>query len=249
MHHFGTQAVDPDENSDYISPPPDGPLLPLPPSAAKRPFETNSAIHGGQISLRTRTHRPSARAKRPANIRTPANPNAPGSDAGANPNPSPPTSGTLPSPLTAVPMGMAMPRSPMHPPTPGIHVAMEMAGGPGPSQPGGGGGLQQPQQHQQGMGGMPMSPGPQVHRMQHHRLDGGDVRMHTSPTNREYPTSPGLSGGGPGLRGHDPMQSQQDYAAMMHHAAMAAQGSHQYGQQRDPYGVDQYGVSAGLHCS
>jgi len=112
---------------------------------------------------------------------------------------------------------------------------MEMAGGPGPSQPGGGG---------QGIG-MPVSPGPGMHRLQqhHHRLESGDMRMHTSPTNREYPTSPGLSGGGPGLRGHDPMQSQQEYAAMMHRAAMSAQGTSQYGHQRDTYGVDPYGVS------
>ncbi|KAJ8293984.1 RING finger protein ETP1 [Rhodotorula toruloides] len=59
-------AVSPDdENSDYISPPPDGPLLPLPPSAQKRPFEANSPIHGGQIALRTRQHRPRAKARPP----------------------------------------------------------------------------------------------------------------------------------------------------------------------------------------
>ncbi|GAA6035665.1 hypothetical protein JCM8097_004959 [Rhodosporidiobolus ruineniae] len=55
-----------DDKSDYISPPPDGPLLPLPPSAQKRPFEANSPIHGGQIALRTKQHRP--RNKRPAPI-------------------------------------------------------------------------------------------------------------------------------------------------------------------------------------
>ncbi|GAA5852336.1 hypothetical protein JCM8547_006744 [Rhodosporidiobolus lusitaniae] len=61
-------AVSPEDehNSDYISPPPDGPLLPLPPSAQKRPFEANSSIHGGQIALRTKQHRP--RNKRPAPI-------------------------------------------------------------------------------------------------------------------------------------------------------------------------------------
>ncbi|GAA5824809.1 hypothetical protein JCM3770_004302 [Rhodotorula araucariae] len=66
-------AVDPDEEktSDYISPPPDGPLLPLPPSAQKRPFEANSKQHGGQIALRTRQQRPRAKA-RPAPIATPA---------------------------------------------------------------------------------------------------------------------------------------------------------------------------------
>ncbi|KAM0748881.1 SRF-TF-domain-containing protein [Meredithblackwellia eburnea MCA 4105] len=66
-------AVDPNDGSDYISPPPDGPLLPLPPSAINRPFEPNSNVHGGQIALRTRAHRPggSHRNKpRPAAIRT-----------------------------------------------------------------------------------------------------------------------------------------------------------------------------------
>ncbi|SCZ87783.1 BZ3500_MvSof-1268-A1-R1_Chr2-3g05251 [Microbotryum saponariae] len=64
-------AVTPEDGSDYISPPPDGPLLPLPPSAHKRPFEANSSIHGGQIALRTRVHRPSGRSKgRPSAILT-----------------------------------------------------------------------------------------------------------------------------------------------------------------------------------
>ncbi|KAK4701851.1 pheromone receptor transcription factor, partial [Phenoliferia sp. Uapishka_3] len=70
-------AVDPTDGSDYVSPGPDGPLLPLPPSAVNRPFETNSAIHGGQIALRTRAHRPGVnpRAKpRPAAIRTQSHP-------------------------------------------------------------------------------------------------------------------------------------------------------------------------------
>ncbi|GAA5914617.1 hypothetical protein JCM6882_001218 [Rhodosporidiobolus microsporus] len=71
-------AVSPEDekNSDYISPPPDGPLLPLPPSAQKRPFEANSSIHGGQIALRTKQHRP--RNKRPAPI-VPPGPGAVGS--------------------------------------------------------------------------------------------------------------------------------------------------------------------------
>lgn len=80
------QAVDPNDGSDYISPPPDGPLLPLPPSAIARPFETGSAIHGGQIALRTRAHRPGAnhRSKpRPAAIRTQSG----NSGAGALPTP------------------------------------------------------------------------------------------------------------------------------------------------------------------
>ncbi|GAA5874050.1 hypothetical protein JCM16303_002673 [Sporobolomyces ruberrimus] len=65
-------AVDPNEvDSDFISPPPDGPLLPLPPSAQKRPFEANSPIHGGQIALRTKQQRP--RAKKPAPIVPPSN--------------------------------------------------------------------------------------------------------------------------------------------------------------------------------
>lgn len=80
-------AVDPSEGSDYISPPPDGPLLPLPPSAINRPFETNSAIHGGQIALRTRAHRPGASHRatkpRPAVIRTQSQ----GSIANALPTP------------------------------------------------------------------------------------------------------------------------------------------------------------------
>ncbi|GAA5999366.1 hypothetical protein JCM5350_005804 [Sporobolomyces pararoseus] len=64
-------AVDPNEgDSDFISPPPDGPLLPLPPSAQKRPFEANSPIHGGQIALRTKQQRP--RAKKPAPIVPPS---------------------------------------------------------------------------------------------------------------------------------------------------------------------------------
>ncbi|GAA5874667.1 hypothetical protein JCM3774_004777 [Rhodotorula dairenensis] len=60
-------AVDPDdaESSNYISPPPDGPLLPLPPSARKRPFEANSSAHGGQIALRTRQQRPKNKARPP----------------------------------------------------------------------------------------------------------------------------------------------------------------------------------------
>ncbi|GAA5907358.1 uncharacterized protein JCM6883_001179 [Sporobolomyces salmoneus] len=59
-------AVDPsDTDGDFISPPPDGPLLPLPPSAQKRPFEANSPIHGGQIALRTKQQRP---RKKPAPI-------------------------------------------------------------------------------------------------------------------------------------------------------------------------------------
>ncbi|KAK4049539.1 hypothetical protein OIV83_004036 [Microbotryomycetes sp. JL201] len=66
-------SVDPNaEGSDYISPPPDGPLLPLPPKAQKRPFEANSSIHGGQIALRARQHRPSNRNKnRPPSVSTP----------------------------------------------------------------------------------------------------------------------------------------------------------------------------------
>ncbi|GAA5839641.1 hypothetical protein JCM3766R1_000925 [Sporobolomyces carnicolor] len=64
-------AVDPsDVDGDFISPPPDGPLLPLPPSAQKRPFEANSPIHGGQIALRTKQQRP--RNKKPAPIVPPA---------------------------------------------------------------------------------------------------------------------------------------------------------------------------------
>ncbi|GAA6016762.1 hypothetical protein JCM11491_001798 [Sporobolomyces phaffii] len=64
-------AVDPTETEgDFISPPPDGPLLPLPPSAQKRPFEANSPIHGGQIALRTKQQRP--RAKKPAPIVPPS---------------------------------------------------------------------------------------------------------------------------------------------------------------------------------
>ncbi|KAK4048857.1 hypothetical protein OIO90_005665 [Microbotryomycetes sp. JL221] len=65
-------SVDPNaDKSDYISPPPDGPLLPLPPKAQKRPFEANSSIHGGQIALRARQHRPSNRSKgRPSAINT-----------------------------------------------------------------------------------------------------------------------------------------------------------------------------------
>ncbi|GAA5889636.1 hypothetical protein JCM5296_002416 [Sporobolomyces johnsonii] len=71
-------AVNPDdENSDYISPPADGPLLPLPPSAQKRPFEANSPIHGGQIALRTRQQRPRAKG-RPAPI-IPPSPSGPAS--------------------------------------------------------------------------------------------------------------------------------------------------------------------------
>ncbi|GAA5940222.1 hypothetical protein JCM10213_008362 [Rhodosporidiobolus nylandii] len=72
-------AVSPEDekDSDYISPPPDGPLLPLPPSAQKRPFEANSSIHGGQIALRTKQHRP--RNKRPAPIVPPGT--GPGSSA------------------------------------------------------------------------------------------------------------------------------------------------------------------------
>ncbi|GAA5990181.1 hypothetical protein JCM10908_005860 [Rhodotorula pacifica] len=60
-------AVDPEdaESSNYISPPPDGPLLPLPPSARKRPFEANSSAHGGQIALRTRQQRPKNKPRPP----------------------------------------------------------------------------------------------------------------------------------------------------------------------------------------
>ncbi|SGZ31774.1 BQ5605_C042g11996 [Microbotryum silenes-dioicae] len=75
-------AVTPEDGSDYISPPPDGPLLPLPPSAHKRPFEANSSIHGGQIALRTRAHRPSGRSKgRPSAILTGAPETLPNSSA------------------------------------------------------------------------------------------------------------------------------------------------------------------------
>ncbi|GJN89268.1 hypothetical protein Rhopal_002247-T1 [Rhodotorula paludigena] len=65
-------ASDPEEdvNSNYISPPPDAPLLPLPPSAQKRPFEANSQQHGGQIALRTKQPRPRGKA-RPAPIVAP----------------------------------------------------------------------------------------------------------------------------------------------------------------------------------
>ncbi|GAA6002254.1 MADS-box domain-containing protein [Rhodotorula paludigena] len=59
-----------DVNSNYISPPPDAPLLPLPPSAQKRPFEANSQQHGGQIALRTKQPRPRGKA-RPAPIVAP----------------------------------------------------------------------------------------------------------------------------------------------------------------------------------
>lgn len=66
------QASDPEEdvNSNYILPPPDAPLLPLPPSAQKRPFEANSQQHGGQIALRTKQPRPRGKA-RPAPIVAP----------------------------------------------------------------------------------------------------------------------------------------------------------------------------------
>ncbi|CEQ41146.1 SPOSA6832_02849, partial [Sporobolomyces salmonicolor] len=71
-------AVSPDDDtSDYISPPADGPLLPLPPSAQKRPFEANSPIHGGQIALRTKQQRPRAKG-RPAPI-IPPSPTGPAS--------------------------------------------------------------------------------------------------------------------------------------------------------------------------
>ncbi|SCV74981.1 BQ2448_8010 [Microbotryum intermedium] len=71
LSSFSPQAVTPEDGSNYISPPPNGPLLPLPPSAHKRPFEANSSIHGGQIALRTRAHRPSGRSKgRPSAILT-----------------------------------------------------------------------------------------------------------------------------------------------------------------------------------
>ncbi|GAA6009532.1 hypothetical protein JCM10207_003816 [Rhodosporidiobolus poonsookiae] len=104
-------AVSPDEekNSDYISPPPDGPLLPLPPSAQKRPFEANSSIHGGQIALRTKQIRP--RNKRPAPIVPPA--------------PGPSGSASLPTPGIHAQMDQMqnMPMSPhaLHPlnPAPG----------------------------------------------------------------------------------------------------------------------------------
>ncbi|GAA5981235.1 hypothetical protein JCM11641_005620 [Rhodosporidiobolus odoratus] len=92
-----------DEHSDYISPPPDGPLLPLPPSAQKRPFEANSAIHGGQIALRTKQHRPRTKT-RPAPIIPPA--------------PGPIGSASLPTPSIHAQMDqMNMPMSPhqLHP--------------------------------------------------------------------------------------------------------------------------------------
>ncbi|GAA6063605.1 hypothetical protein JCM10212_006222 [Sporobolomyces blumeae] len=101
-------AVDPsDADGDYISPPPDGPLLPLPPSAQKRPFEANSPIHGGQIALRTKQQRP--RAKRPPPIVPPP------AGAAASPLPTPTIHATLdglpvpPSPLPAIPMNPPMP--------------------------------------------------------------------------------------------------------------------------------------------
>lgn len=44
------------------------------------------------------------------------------------------------------------------------------------------------------------------------------------------------------MRGQDPMQSQQEYAAMMQRSTLSAQG---YGQPpREMYQLDQYGVSA-----
>ncbi|GAA5840156.1 hypothetical protein JCM5353_001036 [Sporobolomyces roseus] len=116
-------AVDPSEaDSDYISPPPDGPLLPLPPSAQKRPFEANSPIHGGQIALRTKQQRP--RAKRPAPIVPPS-----GSSSGSLP-PTPSIHATMdglpipPSPHQVHPLNQAPLGSPGlqmrdYPPSPG----------------------------------------------------------------------------------------------------------------------------------
>ncbi|KAI5475440.1 hypothetical protein MNV49_001430 [Pseudohyphozyma bogoriensis] len=98
-------AVDPNDGSDYISPPPDGPLLPLPPSAVNRPFEANSSIHGGQIALRTRAHRPGAgnRSKpRPAAIRTQSGPSV----ANSLPTPAIDHGGMLLSPSARGPHSM-----------------------------------------------------------------------------------------------------------------------------------------------
>jgi len=115
IRFFSEQAVDPSEaDSDYISPPPDGPLLPLPPSAQKRPFEANSPIHGGQIALRTKQQRP--RAKRPAPISMPST----GSSGSHPPTPS----------IHATMEGLPIPPSPhqVHPlnqaplPSPGLQM-------------------------------------------------------------------------------------------------------------------------------
>ncbi|GAA5933604.1 uncharacterized protein JCM15063_001359 [Sporobolomyces koalae] len=96
-------AVDPNEaDSDYISPPPDGPLLPLPPSAQKRPFEANSPIHGGQIALRTKQQRP--RAKKPAPI--PIVPPPASTSTGSLPN--------TPSIHATLEGGLPIPPSPHH---------------------------------------------------------------------------------------------------------------------------------------
>ncbi|GAA5934719.1 hypothetical protein JCM3775_002038 [Rhodotorula graminis] len=114
-------AVDPDEEStsNYISPPPDGPLLPLPPAAQKRPFEANSKQHGGQIALRTRQQRPRTKA-RPAPIVPPA-------PSGSSSLPTPTIHGAMdqmqqmpPSPHRVHPLNQAPPGSLAdYPPSPG----------------------------------------------------------------------------------------------------------------------------------
>jgi len=116
-----SQAVDPEEEktSNYISPPPDGPLLPLPPAAQKRPFEANSKQHGGQIALRTRQQRPRAKA-RPAPIVPPA-------PSGSSSLPTPTIHGAMdqmqqmpPSPHRVHPLNQAPPGSLAdYPPSPG----------------------------------------------------------------------------------------------------------------------------------
>ncbi|GAA6003415.1 uncharacterized protein JCM10292_001576 [Rhodotorula paludigena] len=136
-------AGDPDEekNSDYISPPPDGPLLPLPPSAQKRPFEANSQQHGGQIALRTKQQRPRNKA-RPAPIVPPA------PSGGQSSLPTPGIHATMdqmqgqpvpPSPHRVHPLNPAPPGSlGNYPPSPGYAPRHPQDGGelPSPMRPG-----------------------------------------------------------------------------------------------------------------
>ncbi|KAM0786638.1 hypothetical protein ACM66B_002090 [Microbotryomycetes sp. NB124-2] len=117
-------SVDPNaDSSEYISPPPDGPLLPLPPKAQKRPFEANSSIHGGQIALRARQHRP-ANKKRPPSI------SAPGP---------PPSDMSRPSVLQPVEPSLQLPPSPhhMHPMHQPPHHSPTRAEYPSPALPAG----------------------------------------------------------------------------------------------------------------